>query len=164
MNLDFAPPVPSLRPTAGPTSLDAALRRAFDAARDVPVARSAVPWRFYRVEPRQAQALARLNARPTGAGTGTETLQAAYEGWRRVPGWAVITCLHVDDDEERAQLQERCLTAVQRIALSLWTEAVRTSWITDLVAESEEFYRIVGIDAERERVVGVLWYGHDEEA
>ena len=155
---------PVLRPMsfAETDPLDAALQRAFDAARDVPVKGDVAPWRFYRVRAEQAQALAWLNARLIEADAGIEAAQAAYDQWRSVPGWVVITCLRAGEDEEQARYQERCLTAVQRVSLSLWTEGVRTSWITDLVIESDEFNRIVGIDAGQERAIGILWYGHAE--
>ena len=162
MDLRCDPLVLRPMPPAEPASLDAALRRAFDAARDVPVEGAVAPWRFYRIRAEQAQAIAWLNARLIEADVGIEGAQAAYDQWRSVPGWVVVTCLRVDDAAEQARLQERCLTAVQRVSLSLWTEGVRTSWITDLVVESDDFYRIVGIDARRERAVGILWYGHAE--
>lgn len=143
--------------------LDAALRRAFDAARDVPVDYVAVPWRFYQVEAGQAQALARLNARRIEQEAGPEAAEAAYDQWCSVPGWVVVTCLRVEDAVQQDHLRERCLTAVQRVSLSLWSESIRTSWITDLVMEDEAFYRIVEIDPEQERAVGILWYGHAEK-
>ena len=162
MDLHLTPRVLSPMPPAEPTSLDAALRRAFDAARDVPVESGAVPWRFYRIRAEQAQAVAWLNARLIEPEAGIEVAQAAYDQWRSVPGWVVVTCRRADDDDAQSHLDERCLTAVQRVSLSLWSEGVRTSWVTDLVLESDDFHRIVGIDARRERAIGILWYGHAE--
>jgi hypothetical protein len=162
MDLRCDPLVLRPMPPAEPALLDAALRRAFDAARDVPVEGAVAPWRFYRIRAEQAQAIAWLNARLIEGDAGIEAAQAAYDQWRSVPGWVIVTCLRVEGIDEQARLQERCLTAVQRVSLSLWTEAVRTSWITDLVVESDEFYRIVGIDVRREQAVGILWYGHAE--
>lgn len=162
MDLRCDPLVLRPMPPAEPPSLDAALRRAFDAASDLPVEGGVVPWRFYRVRAEQAQAIAWLNARIIEAEAGIEAAQAAYDQWRSVPGWVVVTCRRGGDDEEQARLRERCLTAVQRISLSLWADGVRTSWITDLVLESDEFYRIVGIEAKQEQAAGILWYGHAE--
>ncbi len=167
MDLRCDPLVLRPMPPAEPDLLDAALRRAFDTARDVPVGGGALagvaPWRFYRIRAEQAQTIAWLNARLIEADAGIEAAQAAYDQWRSIPGWVIVTCLRADDDAQQAHLDERCLTAVQRLALSLWSEAIRTSWITDLVVENDEFYRVVGIDARRERAVGILWYGHAEK-
>ena len=162
MNLRCDPPVLRPMPPAEPAALDAALVRAFDAARDVAVEGPGVPWRFYRIRPEQAQAIAWLNARLMETSVGIEAAQAAYDQWRSVPGWVIVTCRRVATAAEDDRLQERCLTAVQRVSLSLWTEAVRTSWVTDLVVESDEFYQTLGIDATQERVIGILWYGHAE--
>ena len=163
MDLYCAQPTPRLMPPpAEPPSLDAALRRAFDATRDVPVDYAVAPWRFYTIGAEQAQAIAWLNARLIESAAGIEAAQAAYDQWRSVPGWVVVTCLRVDDPEQQAHLKERSLTAMQRVSLSLWSESIRTSWITDLVVEDQQFYRVVGIDAEREVAIGILWYGHAE--
>jgi hypothetical protein len=163
MDLHCALPTPRLIAfPAEPPALDAALGRAFDAAQDVPVDYDVEPWRFYTIGAQQAQAIAWLNARLMEAVVGVEAAQAAYDQWRSVPGWVVVTCLRTGDAEQQDHLRERCLTSVQRVSLSLWSESIRTSWITDLIVENQEFYRIVGIDAEREVAIGILWYGHAE--
>ena len=162
MHLRCNPAAPRPVPPVEPASLDAALARAFDAARDVPVEGGVAPWRFYRVRAEQAQAIAWLNARRIEDEAGIEAAQAAYDQWRSVPGWVVVTCLRADDDDAQERLDERCLTAVQRVSLSLWSESIRTSWITDFVADADRFNEIVGIDGGLERVIGILWYGHAE--
>lgn len=151
-------------PPGEPSPLDAALRRAFDAARDVPVDYAAVPWRFYEVGTEPMHALARLNAQRIEQEAGREAAEAAFDQWCSVPGWVVVTCLRVEDPVQQDHLRERCLTAVQRVSLSLWSEAesIRTSWITDFVMD-DGFYRIVGIDPEQEQAIGILWYGHAEK-
>ena len=162
MDLHCAVPALHMMPPAEPLSLDAALRRAFDATRDVPVEYAVDPWHFYTIRPEKAQAIAWLNARLIEEEAGIEAAQAAYDQWRSVPGWVVVTCLRVDDPEQQAHLQERCLTAMQRVSLSLWSESIRTSWITDLVVENDRFYELLGIDPTREKAIGILWYGHAE--
>ena len=143
--------------------LDAALHRAFDAVRDIEVDYAVDPWRFYRIEAEKAYAIAWLNARIIEDDAGIEAAQAAYDQWRSVPGWVVVTCLRVDSPEQQAHLTERCLTAVQRISLSLWSESIRTSWITELLVEDDRFYNLLDIDPVKEVAVGILWYGHAEK-
>ncbi len=143
--------------------LDAALRRAFEAVRDIDVDYAIDPWRFYRIEPEKAHAIAWLNARIIEDDAGIEAAQAAYDQWRSVPGWVVVTCIRVDDAEQQAHLIERSLTAVQRVSLSLWSESIRTSWITEMLVDDQRFYDVLAIDPEREAAVGILWYGHAEK-
>ena len=61
---------------------------------------------------------------------------------------------------ERAR--EDCLTAVQRYSLSLWSDNVPTNWVTDVIAEAQEMYDLLGVDPQHETVLGILWYGHAE--
>lgn len=143
--------------------LVAALHRAIDAVRDVPVDFGVDPWHFYTIEPEKAHAIAWLNARMIEEDAGIEAAQAAYDQWRSVPGWVVVTCLRVEDEEQQAHLKERVLTAVQRVSLSLWSESIRTSWITELVVEDERLYDLLEIDPTNEVAVGILWYGHAEK-
>lgn len=143
--------------------LAAALGRAMEAVRDVPVDYGVDPWAFYRIEPEKAHAIAWLNARLIEEEAGIEAAQAAYDQWRSVPGWVVVTCVRVSDQEQQEHLKERVLTAVQRVSLSLWSESIRTSWITELVVEDQRFYDLLGIDPKNELAVGIIWYGHAEK-
>ena len=156
----------TVQPMPRPTEislLDSALRRAFDAVRDIEVDYAVNPWHFYRIESEKAHVIAWLNARMIEDTAGIEAAQAAYDQWRSVPGWVVVTCLRVDDPEQQAHLKERSLTAVQRVSLSLWSESIRTSWITEMLVEDQRFYDLLGIDAVNEVAVGILWYGHAEK-
>ena len=144
------------------TPLVDALHRAIEAVRDVPVDFGVDPWNFYTIEPQKAHAIAWMNARMIEEDAGIEAAQAAYDQWRSVPGWVVVTCLRVDDPEQQAHLKERVLTAVQRVSLSLWSESIRTSWITELIVEDERLYDLLEVDPVKEVAVGILWYGHAE--
>ncbi len=156
----------TVQPMSRPAELNplhAALRRAFDAVRDIEVDYAIDPWKFYTIEPQKAHAIAWLNARIIEDEAGIEAAQAAYDQWRSVPGWVVVTCLRVDDPEQQDHLKERSLTAVQRVSLSMWSESIRTSWITELFVEDQRFYDVLGIDPKHELAVGILWYGHAEK-
>ena len=142
----------------------AALRRAAEAARDVPGDFIEEPWRFYPMSAEKAQALAWLNARRIEEEAGPEAAAAAYEQWRSVPGWVIVTCPRTDDPAQQAHYRERCLTAVQRFSLSLWSEAIRTSWIADLEGEETRFADLADFDPAREELVGLLLYGHAERS
>ncbi len=160
-------PRPMPRPTAlhptsdgaEPTRLDAALRRAFDAAGD---GGADDCWRFLPLAPEAACAVAWLRARQVEEEDGLEAAMAALDQMRSVPGWVVVTCPRAPDAAEAARLRERTFTAVQRASLQLWMEGIRTTWSPDLVADDPAFYAAIGVDAEREVALGVLWHGHAE--
>lgn len=43
--------------------------------------------------------------------------------------------------------------------LSLWSEGVGSKWTSGPVQRTPEFAEICGVDLEKERVAGVIWYG-----
>ena len=149
-------------PPPEPAVLKAALDRALDAARDVQGDYTEGPWGFHIVEPEQVQSIAWLGARTIQEDAGVEAALAAYDQWRSVPGWVVVTCQRAADPERQEHLRERCLTAVQRVSLSLWAESVRTSWVTEHVFDENELYRCIGADATEKQILGIMWFGHVE--
>lgn len=139
-----------------------ALARAMDAARDPLGTLTVTPWRFYLLGAETVSSVAWLYARLLEDEVGADGARAAYEQWRAVPGWIVVTCMRFDDEQQMVTAVEDCLTSVQRCSLSLWSDNVPTNWVTDVVTESPDLYELVQIDPERERVLGILWYGHPE--
>ncbi|CAN5854340.1 hypothetical protein BH23ACT11_BH23ACT11_15400 [soil metagenome] len=145
-----------------PELLREALRRAGEAAGGVEVA-GPEPWRFYSLGPRTTSALIWLWARKVEGEAGAEAARAAYDQWRSIPGWVLVTSIRRTNEDEMATSKERSLTAAQRFALSLWSEGIRTSWITEALDDNDdELYETLRIDRQAEVILGVLWYGHAE--
>ncbi len=155
------PSLPPGIPTSG-AALHAALRRAMEAADDVGA--GARPWRLYVLGPEMAAAGAWLAARRMEAEVGPEGARAAYEQWRAVPGWIVVTTPRPADPEQAERDREACLTAAQRCSLSLWSDNVPSNWSPDLVADDDAFFGLIEADPAREVPLGVLLYGHPERA
>lgn len=141
---------------------EAALVRALQEARDPMGTLNPEPWRYYRLDEEAISAVVWLYARLIEEEVGAEGARAAYGQWRAVPGWVVVTCRRIDDAETMERAVEDCLTSVQRASLSLWSDNVPTNWITDQITEAADLYEIVGIDAAKEKVLGIMWYGHAE--
>lgn len=156
-------PAPARSGLPDEADLRVVLREASEAARD-PSGQGEDLWRFYAVGPRTRAELARLSAAPIEADLGQEAARAALKQWRSVPGWIVVTCERAADPARDEHVRERSLTAVQRFSLSLWSQGLRTSWIVDLLPDSAELYDVLQVDAGAECVLGVIWYGHAEQA
>ena len=64
-------------------------------------------------------------------------------------------------DDELLTLEDYAATccAVQNLQLSFAADGVGTKWTSGDIQRTPEFEKIVGVDAQRERVVGVVWYG-----
>lgn len=133
-----------------------------EASRDPLGTLATEPWRFYPLNADAVATVAWLYARLLEKEVGVESARAAYEQWRAIPGWVVVTCRRVEDEEEMERAREDSLTAVQRYALSLWSDHIPTNWLTDVIIEAKELYDLVGVDPQLEVVLGILWYGHEE--
>lgn len=143
--------------------LRAALDRARAAADDVAGNYHTEPWRFLAIGDEAAAAVAWLHAQHVEQQRGAVEAARAHEAWRQIPGWIVVTCALADDPAQAEHLQERCLTAVQRFALSLWAEDVHTRWTQPAVKDDHAFTDLLGIDPAAEFVIGVLWYSEDPD-
>ncbi len=134
--------------------------RALDLARWAPNHRLTEPWRFYLVGPQTADAVARLNASLVSMAHGEKAGAAKLDRWRAVPGWLVLTCRHAEDPVQAQEDYAACCCAAQNMMLYLWSEGIGAKWTTGAVTRTLAFYDLLGIDAERERVVGLFWYGY----
>lgn len=141
---------------------EAALARALEAARDPLEALDPEPWHYYRLDEEKVSAVVWLYARLLEDEMGAEEARAAHGQWRAIPGWVVVTCTRIKGEEKMERAVEDCLTSVQRASLSLWSDNVPTNWITDVLTDAPELYDLVGIDVEKEKVLGIMWYGHPE--
>jgi hypothetical protein len=164
MELSFSlrSPDPAEQGAPARSALRDALARASDASRDPLGTLPVEPWRFYPLNAEAVSAVAWLYARLLEEEVGAEGARAAYDQWRSIPGWVVVTCRRLDDAEAMERAREDTLTAVQRYSLSLWSDHVPTNWLTDVITESPELYRLLDIDPEAEVALGILWYGHAE--
>jgi nitroreductase len=142
--------------------LRAALDRALDAARDPNGGGHTAPWRFYVLDAETSAAVAWLAARRLEPEMGPEGARAAYEQWRAVPGWIVVTCRRTRDPEQTERDREASLTAAQRASLSLWSDNVPSNWVPDLVGSEAATYRLIGLPEAAEEALGVLLYGHPD--
>ena len=148
------------RPAPAVTPLHEALRRAQEAAGGTPSEFTTVPWRFRGLDLDRARVLARLHAEAVAKERGDEVARQVYEKSAGVPGWIVVTCQKGSTPEEYERFSERCRTAAQRFALSLWSEEVQAEWITGSTLDEPVLAETVGFDPETEAAVGILWYGH----
>jgi nitroreductase len=138
---------------------EAVVLRALDLARWAPNHRLTEPWRFVLLGPETARAVADLNAALVAEQRGAEAGEAKRARWRAIPGWLVVTCRRSEDPVREREDYAACCCAVQNLQLYLWSEGVGVKWTTGPVTRTARFYDLLGLDAGRERVVGLLWYG-----
>jgi nitroreductase len=117
------------------------------------------PWRFYLPGPETVEAICTLNAAQVRSARGEAAAASKLKRWRAMPGWMVLTCAHCAEPVRQREDFAACCCAAQNFSLYLWEQGYGVKWTTGEVTRSREFARLLGIDAEREDVVGLFWCG-----
>lgn len=142
---------------------DAVIHRAIELARWAPNHRLTEPWRFYLLGPRTAAEIAELNARIVTEKRGEQAGLAKRERWLAVPGWLLVTCRRSDDPIREQEDYAACCCAIQNMMLYLWSEQIGVKWTTGDVTRHPLFWKILNIDQNEEKLVGLFWYGYPAE-
>ncbi|HTV20998.1 MAG TPA: nitroreductase [Polyangiaceae bacterium] len=140
---------------------EGAVERAVTAAMAAPNHRMTEPWRFVRVGPEARRALVDISADLKGGAAaigepGLEKLRAKMLN----PAELLVVCQTRNDDPDVAHEDYAAVAcAVQNAMLSFWSEGVGSKWSTGGVTTDERTYKTLGIDAEKETIVGFFWAG-----
>ena len=151
--------VHSFRLDAAPVEL---IHEAIEAARWAPNHHHTEPWRFYHLGPESIAMVVELNAALVTAAKGEAAGDAKRQRWSQIPGWLVVTSQRSDDLIRTQEDFAATCCAVQNLSLVLWSHGVGVKWTTGEVTRHDDFYRGLQIDAEKETVIGLLWYGYPE--
>lgn len=137
---------------------DGVLRRAIECAIAAPNRSGSEPWRFIKLGKETIARLVELRGRIEGSG-------GSFVSWTRVPHWIVVTYPRKKPDsgpdgnmQQREDFKSVCC-AVQNFMLSMWSEGIGTKWTDGPIQRTDEFAEICGVDVEKEKVAGVIWYG-----
>ena len=143
-----------------PTPVDTAvLLEAIDVARWAPNHKLTEPWRFYLVGPQTAAAIIELAAEIDAATKGERAGEARRARWKVIPGFFVLTSLRSDGAMREHEDYGACCCAAENLMLYLWQCGIGTKWSTGGVTRDPRFYELLGIDATKETVVGLFFYG-----
>ena len=93
------------------------------------------------------------------AAKGKELGEHKRKSWTEKPGWLIVTCQRSDDELREREDYAACSAAVQNFMLYLWKAGVGSKWTTGAITREARFNDILGIDADEEFVVGMIWFG-----
>lgn len=136
---------------------------AIDLARWAPNHRVTEPWRFHLLGPETAAQIVDLNAQLVAAKSGAEAGTKKRQQWSEVPGWMIVTSSRSSDSMLETEDYAATCCAIQNLTLFLWSRGVGVKWTTGNVTRHSEFFRILNINPDERRVVGMLWYGYPAE-
>lgn len=133
---------------------------ALEAARWAPNHKKTEPWHVYWLGPQTVQAVIELNTRLVSELKGPVEAESKRKKWSQVPGWLVVTCDLADDPLRREEDYAACCCLIQNLSLSLWSSGIGTKWSTGDVIRHPDFFKLLGVDPARQRIVGLIWYGY----
>jgi len=139
------------------------IERAIDLARWAPNHHLTEPWHFYHLSDETQAGVVELNTELVRAKRGDDAAAKKQERWSKIPGWIAVTCDVNDDEHTFLEDYAAVSCAIHNMSLYLWSEGIGTKWTTGPVTRETRFYELIWADPERERLVGLLWYGYADE-
>jgi len=143
--------------TAVPVKL---VREAIEAATWAPNHHVTEPWHFYLLGKEAIEQCLDLCRDIVAAKNGPDAAEFKREKWSEKPGWLVVTCRRSDDDLRQREDYAACAAAIQNFMLYLWKAGVGSKWTTGDITRDPRFFDIIGVNADAEFVVGLLWFGY----
>ena len=146
------------------------IERALQAAVWAPNHKLTEPWRFIVVGPEAKDRLSHVYARIKQDGVkGDIGPEALREIGRKTvkklmskPSIVAVTCaVSGDAFLDREDYAATCC-AIQNIMLAAWEDGIGMQWSTSGLIDDAEALAVLGVDPERERVVGLLYAGFAE--
>jgi nitroreductase len=136
------------------------VRAAVEAATWAPNHHVTEPWRFYQLGAETIAACVQLVRDIVTAKKDAKAGDFKAKSWAEKPGWLVVTCRKSEEAILQREDYAACAVAVQNFMLYLWKAGVGSKWTTGDITRDPRFFEIVGIDADTESVVGLIWYGY----
>jgi nitroreductase len=118
------------------------------------------PWHFYLLGKQSIAACVQLVREITTAKKDAKAGDFKAKNWSEKPGWLVVTCRNSEDALMQTEDLAACAAAVQNFMLYLCKAGVGSKWTTGDITRDVRFNEIVGIDADAQSVVGLIWYGY----
>lgn len=149
INLYLQTPVPS-----------ALLHEAIESAVWAPNHHVTEPWHFYLLGDTTKERCLDLCHDIVFAKKSKDAADFKRDSWSEKPGWLVVSCRRSEDDLMQQEDYAATSAAIQNLMLYLWKAGVGCKWTTGPITRDPRFLDIVGIDDDKEFVVGLIWYGY----
>ena len=135
---------------------------AIEVARWAPNHHVTEPWHFYVLGDEAMKANVELIRKITAEKKDARKAEFKAKAATEIPGWLVVTCRKSDDEIVQREDYASCCCAMQNLMLYLSEAGVGSKWATGAIVEDKRFFDMLGIDREREFIVGVLRYGYSK--
>ncbi len=147
---------------------DEVVVQALQAATNAPCHKHTHPWKFYLIgdETRtllipSVKRLAEIKSKKRGSLDFERDMQRAVEKILAVPVLFAITSKRTPDDLFREREDYAAtVCALHNMVLSLWANEVGSMWSTGSITRDVQTYHDLGIDMEKEEIIGFLKAGY----
>jgi len=133
---------------------------AIEVARWAPNHHLTEPWHFYLMGNEMIAKSVELIRTIVAENKDEEIAAFKAKSAAEIPGWLIITCQKSDDELLQLEDYASCCCAVQNLTLYLSEAGVACKWTTGLITRDQRFFDLLGMDPEKEFVVGLIWYGY----
>ena len=129
------------------------------------------PWRFVVVGEETKEILAKRYAEiqksKAAEGADDDAVQkladAGYQKFHSKPTIVAVSCVQGADEVRNKEDYAAVCCAMQNIALAAWAEGIGMQWTTGPVTLEASTYALLGMDQDREYIVGFMYTGYPEE-
>ncbi|MEX2125362.1 MAG: nitroreductase [Woeseia sp.] len=133
---------------------------AIEAARWAPNHHVTEPWHFYVLGPDAIRGSIELTRTVATERKGAAVADFKAAAAAAIPGWLVVTCSRSEDALRQQEDYGSCCCAIQNLMLYLSAAGAASKWSTGPVTKDPRFDELLGIDSNKELVVGLIWYGY----
>ena len=144
---------------------DEVVQAALEAARWAPAHRCTWPWRFVLPGPKTRRDLFEIGLamQVEAKGGSSEALRRAVEAKLLHPDRLVVVVQRLAEDPVvREEDYASCAAAIQNAMLVVAAAGFGSKWGTGALTREPRALDLLGVDVDRERVVGFLWIGRVE--
>jgi len=136
------------------------VRDAIELARWAPNHHLTEPWHFYLLGEKMQAACVELTRTIVTERKNADIAAHKAKTAAAVPGWLLVTCRKSADELVQREDYASCCCAIQNLLLYLSEADVASKWATGPITRDQRLFDLLGIDSEREFVVGMIWYGY----
>ena len=136
------------------------VREALSAAHQAPNHKHTWPWRFTHVGPETKQRINELALKMKSANGPLEGPALTLFRQKRIhPQLMIVSQTKCEDAMQRREDYAAVSCAIQNFMLALSSRGIGSKWSTGSMTRHPIAYELSQVDAEREEIVGFIWYG-----
>jgi nitroreductase len=133
---------------------------AIELARWAPNHHLTEPWHFYMLGEKSIAASIELLRTIITETKSAELADFKATSAATIPGWLLVTCKKSKDELLQQEDYASCCCAIQNLTLYLSEAGLASKWTTGLITRDQRFFDLLEINADKEFIVGLIWYGY----